>query len=550
MHPELTRLFEPIANRFEAQARTMVSLLEETHFLRERLEALAPPPPQSAGWTKIPPPPSDARVVHVSSSSGDDANDGLSPDAPLRSIARAIPLLRDGAGDRLLLRRGDVFRGPFGNWSLSGKSPEHPLLLGAYGEGPRPVVLSSGSAFSVVGPGASGGPLHDVWLVGLHLRAAGRDPRSNEYDDAFDATAPAGNGVRLIRPATNLLIEDCRVELFANNLTLTAGGSDEVSAGARLHNVRVRRCQVLDAWSNSAFNSGQGFYAYGCDGLLIEQCVFDHNGWNEKVPGADATIYRHNCYLGAPNYNVTVRGNVIANASSHGLQLRCGGAVEDNLFLHNAIHCFLAGHEGIFRRNAILGGRDISPKLPRGYGLTLSCTEGRAERNVVAHKGAMTGSAITVERGEWTPPGPRRITLVGNAVYAWGGNALEVPHDCDTLEFAGNDLQCCDPSRKVINVKAKIAEPRFAANRYHSLGDDPARWFFFEGRFMPFDEWRSLTGDSSRCARVDFHPDAVALADLLPDNLLRTVREQSRTTWDDRLAARQVVRRILECFGK
>ena len=41
--------------------------------------------------------------------------------------------------------------------------------------------------------------------------------------------------------------------------------------------------------------------------------------------------------MSAHNSGVVVRGNVFANASSHGLQARAGGIIENNLFLKNPI---------------------------------------------------------------------------------------------------------------------------------------------------------------------------------------------------------------------
>ena len=51
---------------------------------------------------------SDALVVHVSTG-GDDANDGLSPARPRRTIAAGVALLRHGHPDHLRLQRKDVF---------------------------------------------------------------------------------------------------------------------------------------------------------------------------------------------------------------------------------------------------------------------------------------------------------------------------------------------------------------------------------------------------------------------------------------------------------
>jgi hypothetical protein len=70
---------------------------------------------------------------------------------------------------------------------------------------------------------------------------------------------------------------------------------------------------ITDAFTVTEAHA-QGIYVDGVDGLLIEQCLFDHNGWNPAVPGAVATIYRHNVYLQGNTSNMIVRGNIIAAA--------------------------------------------------------------------------------------------------------------------------------------------------------------------------------------------------------------------------------------------
>ena len=520
MTSELAPLFEPIAARFDEQSQAIARLRAEVERLRAQpLPAPPPPPSADTGWTPIPPLDPAARVIHVSSSTGKNTNTGLSPDSPVESLARGISLLRDQAGDRLLLKCGDTFAESFGAWTKSGRSPDQPLLITSYGKGPRPRVVSAGTCLSILSA-----DVHDLALVGLHLTAARRDPASPD----FDASAPAGHGVRIIRPVANLLIEDCRADFYSTNFTLTSGDAP----GAKLTNVRVRRCQILDAWSAAGAFSGQGIYASACDGLLLEESVIDHNGWNESIPGATANIFRHNLYLSAANSNVIVRGNVIANASSHGLQLRGGGVVEDNLFIDNALHCLLAGAAGHFRRNVVLGGRDIDAVNPRGFGLTLACADGRAEHNLFAHKPTTAGAALTVQRNEWTPAGPIRAAFVANTVYGWSGNGLEVTADCDLLEFVGNDLQRLVAGRKIINIKSRVGRFQFAANRYDTA-ERPERRFFLNGAFVAPDRWSADTGDTSRAQAVDY-PDAHRT---LPDDFLAAARAQSRRTWDPAFTA-------------
>lgn len=72
------------------------------------------------------------KAYYISSSSGDDSNDG-SQAAPLKTIAAA-----PNENSEIYLKRGDVFYGPitkFKNCKIS-----------AYGEGPMPVI----SGFKIV----------------------------------------------------------------------------------------------------------------------------------------------------------------------------------------------------------------------------------------------------------------------------------------------------------------------------------------------------------------------------------------------------------------
>src|SRR6185369_12205104 len=139
-----------------------------------------------------------------------------------------------------------------------------------------------------------------------------------------------------------------------------------------------RRSVVVDSYAiHDIGGHSQGLYCYAVDGLLIEENVFDHNGWNENVPGAGADIYSHNLYIDNDNTGVIVRGNIIANASSHGMQLRPGGTVVNNLFVRDSIALSVGGGNNpdpggvtaTVRGNVIMDGKNIDAATPRGWGM-------------------------------------------------------------------------------------------------------------------------------------------------------------------------------------
>src|SRR5207253_2289902 len=83
------------------------------------------------------------------------SNNGSSPSSPVRSFKRAEGLIRNGAGDQILLQRGDTFHDNFGYFKWSG-TPGQPTLIGAYGSGSRPVVSSGSSNALQIDPGTHG----------------------------------------------------------------------------------------------------------------------------------------------------------------------------------------------------------------------------------------------------------------------------------------------------------------------------------------------------------------------------------------------------------
>src|SRR5690348_14279583 len=91
------------------------------------------------GWTVVTPSP-DSRIIYVSNS-GSDNNSGLSPSAPLQTVAKGLTLMRLGMPDELLLKRGDTF-GTQISFSNYGRSVQEPMVISYYGDNslPRPVI--------------------------------------------------------------------------------------------------------------------------------------------------------------------------------------------------------------------------------------------------------------------------------------------------------------------------------------------------------------------------------------------------------------------------
>ena len=81
------------------------------------------------------------RCYYVSTIHGDDANEGTE-DQPLKSLY-AVNRLKLKPGDQVLLERDSVFEGQFLHLNVQG-TKEHPIYIGAYGTGEKPLIQTNG----------------------------------------------------------------------------------------------------------------------------------------------------------------------------------------------------------------------------------------------------------------------------------------------------------------------------------------------------------------------------------------------------------------------
>ena len=132
------------------------------------------------GWTEITPS-SDSKIIHVSTQ-GNDSNDGLSQNSAVKTIQHGISLLRDGYPDHLLLKTDDTWVDEkIGVWKKSGRSETEPMLVGSYGVGDRPIIMT-GNSECIRGEKT---PVKHVSFIGLecipHTRNDGKGPQGIKW---------------------------------------------------------------------------------------------------------------------------------------------------------------------------------------------------------------------------------------------------------------------------------------------------------------------------------------------------------------------------------
>ncbi len=364
----------------------------------------------SNGWTAFTPS-MDTHIIYVSNTSGRDTNDGRSERIPVKTIAKGISLLRDGYPDWLLLKKGDTWTNEaFGWFFKSGRSARESMLISSYGSGARPLIKTRGTNPAIGSFGAGGNRGGNfIALVGIEFYAYTRDPSSPHF-----IASGAGNkqeGLFFLNPSSWILVEDCKFSFYADNLVFELGPKQYVA---------LRRNVIVDAYSTDSHS--QGVFADNVKSLLLEENIFDHNGWNDST-GATATVFNHNIYLQGLAYSpksvsgpAVIKGNIIANASSHGVQLRAGGEVTDNLFVHNPLGLLILPPSSV-TRNVFLSGNDITPSIPRGFGIDVNPFNGPVQitNNILAHENsiARVGHAITLY------PGTSSVIVAHNIIYKW-----------------------------------------------------------------------------------------------------------------------------------
>jgi len=520
-----------------------------------------------SGWTIIVP---GIRQVFVSSSAGSDTGNGSSA-RPFKTIGRAVRAV--GPGTDLLLKRGDVFYDTFGSHTWSN------LTVGAYGTGDRPLVLCETTRDSALVLFNS----HDLRIVDLHLAALHRDPSKSDF------RLVAGQHGIYCKSCNYVLVENCLIEYFGNDITLIGGASG----------FALRRCVIRNAYSDGRAFS-QGIYLESQQNALIEDCVFDACGWNPilqaewkrrqttattspasapatapVVPSWIAALQPRagQPFPGTPNifnhavYNndtggagpITIRNCVFVNSASTGVQARAGGVIDNCLFIHNgmATDAFTEGPNGQIVHCVCLGSNEC-PDWAGGGGLTMMSDSGTLSANIVAHGAESEQGAaliLTMPNGIAVRPN-QKASIDHNIVFDWPADDLWIPQTRARVRVADNVL-CRTPKRVFIMTDASPASYVFDSNMY----EESPGGFWWKGKPAKFDAFLAASvSTSDKCVppgsvqfpdpgrTIESYAKAIGLPPTLHD-FMAAADQQSRDHWDVRLTAGAVNDYVRAGFG-
>lgn len=413
----------------------------------------------------------DSRLIFVSTSDGNDANDGFSDTTPKASISAGLELLRDGYPDWLQLKCGDTFNGddiPYGGYHLDkgGRSVGEKILITSYGVGARPIINTEGKQFLFVGA-ADGTPPWHVAIAHLDIRS-----------DTRDIVTQRPHGILIQAAARDILIEGCAIRRFRNGISAQL-------EGGMIYDLVIRRNVIHDCCAVGVHS--QGIYIDEVTGCTIEENVLDHLGWSEAVSGAEPkTIFKHGLYIQGDARDVSVLNNIIADSSATAAQLRSGGTFSGNLCLKNPIGLLMAG-DGVASDNVIMDPTDIgtTASLLRRHGIVVQNIVNGAQisGNLIAKATPGAGSKGFLiqpsadDHAPYTLFSVRNLSLVGNVVYGWGGKGIDIgaftaaggAQPLENFEMWSNDIQnALDSGHLIRHQNGLTLAIEGASNRLYS----------------------------------------------------------------------------------
>ncbi len=527
-------------------------------------------PRDQNGWT-IFTPSSDSRILYVSGNGNDLSGtvyssgqiaDPFNPGQinAFATYEAAYSLTRSGYPDWILLNRGDTIKT---NISMrSGRNEYEYSLIGSYGPGlSMPVVWPADintAALSIPSTNAYSA------VSGVEFCALNRDPSGAGY--SVDGTI----GIRAVtnRTITNILLEGCVFRFFTGNqIQSTDGGI--------CSNIVIRRSLFLDNYSTGVGHS-QGLYMAFANGVLLEENIFDHNGWYSKSPGlpGTATMFNHNTYFeGCHNVifarNIFLRGSSMGNkfTANLGEASSTNISIKDNLYADGEIGIGLGGNtvgQYRFRNISVEGnvfteiGRSQPTSRTLGWGLdAVGWNTGNISGNLFLN---FSNPVVTNIYGLRVEGGSANIRIDNNVFYNLNphGNSSNAPAilfaDTRTIPTDGVIVKnnfISEPVNQFRVFQADAADDitlfSFTHNKYYTPNENTA--FSVEGSIGNFSLWKGITNDNSEFTESCFEQPSGSIEtymqslDLEPsiDEFIKRCRMQNRFYHDSSFDAETIL---------
>lgn len=464
-------------------------------------------PADAAGIPDLPLHGSATRVWYHPTS-GNNANSGVSTSgsltlsqmkATIGGGSGAWQALRSGFGDHLMVPAGVTVAEQLPSLAArTGLSTSYPIVITTYDPSdPTNSALWRTGQFTLdvrdpTADGPTGGGDEALRMnAGSINRVVWENVRFYQpqvvdealYKHAMIMIAGDGAGSGTVDFDCSILFHNCTFD--GTQITTQYTGIEFPTEKHYLQNVVFRHC----AWVDSP---GQGAYAVWQDGYTVEDCIFWHSGFSRDGTRDTATlpavIYNHNVYHDCEGLNTLYRRCVFAEGSLHGLMLRCGGQVDDCIFLENPLSILAGGGVGYNKHRPLgvpfqstgvicLDGVNCNTEYPEGGALnTSNCQSGSFFADAIAahrtqspnynqfaaliHTRNADGHALNPGENQFDPTGP----APADSYMEW--------RDCLVFDWTPGDGHATLTAQIAANqTSSELAQCHVASNNNKWAGD-------------------------------------------------------------------------------
>ena len=352
-------------------------------------------------------------------------------------------------------------------------------------------------------------------MVGIAFYAHTRDPSSPDYEDAsgslgfdfYSSEDATGQGI---------LLEDCWFNFYTGNVIQGHGVNKDIV---------LRRNIITNNYSNDSHS--QGLYSYNAS-VLLEENIFDHNGWYRQQAGAadevtvgQPTMFNHNTYFG-DQYETTFRRNMFLRPSSIGNKWIAEGpagardiVIDDNLYIDGEIGIDIGGNDdtasyrfkNVAVRNNVILDTGRSRPTDRGLGWLFNIDDwdgGTVSRNLFLHQ---PSTAVDNVRAIYIGGVTRNVVVEDNVIHGLHtGNALIILSDGATkqrISFVNNSLQSQIHEAVLVEALGVLTNYDFTGNSYYSRLSKK-QWFKTGEKSLDFDTWKKVSGATGVAQKVAY----------------------------------------------
>jgi parallel beta-helix repeat protein len=339
------------------------------------------------------------------SSSGNDANNGLSSSTPWKTIAKVnstFSLLKPG--DRILFNRGDTFYGTI-TVNKSG-SAGNPITLGAYGSGTNPII----TGFTTISGWTNEGN-------GIYSKVITSEAQTNMV--TIDGV---NTGMGRYRDSTYLTYES-----FSTNVSITDNELGNINnwtgaeAVIRKNDWTLDRCTISNQTGNvlTYTSLGSNLNASANYGYFIQndlKCVTAYGEWYHDTGTGKFYMYFGGVNPITKTVKVATINNLAYNKNGSDYitidNLSFTGSIDNTIeFSFNSDHCIVqncnvtfAGEDGIRFSGSygIIDNNSVSDCNRTGIGTFYSGTNNVITNNAVTNIGIVKGLSKSIP-GIWSP---------------------------------------------------------------------------------------------------------------------------------------------------